>query len=83
VADEQFKLLREEVGLLRQETREGLRGLREEMREAREVNRVMIASLEQQGGILREMQADIVAQREGFLALIDELRRHGLGGAPG
>jgi hypothetical protein len=82
VADEQFKLLREEVGLLRQETREGLRGLREEMREAREVNRVMIASLEQQGGILREMQADIVAQREGFLALIDELRRHGLGGAP-
>jgi hypothetical protein len=82
MAGEELELLRQEVALLREETRN-------EMREAREVNRMMIVSLEQQSGILREvrdsmveMRADIVAQRQGFLSLIDELKRHGLGGPP-
>ena len=42
----------------------------------------MIASLEQQNGMLRELQADMRAEREGFMSLIDDLRRHGFGGAP-
>jgi hypothetical protein len=93
VADEAFKSLRDEIRLLREEMRREMRQSREEMRremrESREVNRMMVAALEQQSGILRElrdsiveMRADIVAQREGFMALVDELRRHGLGGAP-
>ncbi len=94
----------ERIDLLRRESREYFErldvGMHEyferldaEMREfrveSREINRMMVAALEQQSGILRElrdsiveMRADIVAQRQGFLALIDELRRHGLGGAP-
>jgi hypothetical protein len=85
--------LREEMRRSREEMRAEMRQSREEMRaemrQSREVHRMMVASLEQQSGILREvrdsiveMRADIVAQRQGFLSLIDQLRRHGLGGLP-
>jgi hypothetical protein len=78
VADRDLELLREEIRAHREESRAEIRAMREE---SREFIRWMVMSFERQTAVLRELQQDAQAQREGFLSLIDELRRHGLGGA--
>jgi len=76
------------IDLLRKECRQHFERLMAEAVESREINRMMIAALERQAELLvavrdemLEAREDIRAQRRGFLSLIDELKRHGLGGS--